>query len=620
MRLRVWQKIAAVVALGAALFFAYVFEESPRGAMATVIGWGLVTAFIYFQLNGLEEILERARDLKHGRVPDRPLPERADEVGDIARALNAHSDNLRATRDRIAELASGKIGAADAESSVRKSGGLAAADVESSGSGELNRAIDKLASHMRKLSVQARVISRDEIDSALLDERLPGELGRALSHLGRHLREFQKRATAISKGDLTQRLAGGGELTTTFNSLVDAVTALIDEITHTSLHISSSSEEILAVLRDQELSASHQASGVEETQRTMETLLSSAKKIAESAQTVFKSAEKTQANNRIVAQRIGELKSHTERIGEILNVIKSIADRSDLLALNASLEGMRAGEAGKGFTLVAAEMRRLAENIKGSVGDIEEMLSDIRESALSSVMATEEGTSLSEKTTDSALKITLITQQQQSGTEQVTQSMEELSTLINQGVAGTQQVTIAASELVRMSGELREHVEGYRVGTRRRAPSRTASTTAHGLPSRNNKSAPRVKPVGRRDDYRTPVNTGESSQEVARGESPTMQLTGLDDDIEKAVLAEFASGDRARSIEDQIDALEAEIDATNHNSRRLASDGEETSPVDDSDDADQANEGNEANEAAGKSSDDSSSDDSDDSKSKHDRD
>jgi methyl-accepting chemotaxis protein len=593
MRLRVWQKIAALVALGAALFFGYIYEDSRQLAMAIVIGWALVTVWIYYQLNGLEEVLERARDLERGHLPDRPLPERADEMGDIARALNRHSENLRATKARIADLASGKLGAADAESDVRRSGGLAAADVDSTGSGELNRELDKLASQMRKLSVQARVISRDEIDSAILDERLPGELGGALSHLVRHLREFQKRATAISRGDLTQRLDGDGQLTTTFNQLVESVTALIDEITQTSLHISSSSEEILAVLRDQELSASHQASGVEETQRTMETLLSSAKKIAESAQTVFKSAEKTQANNRIIAQRIGELKSHTERIGEILNVIKSIADRSDLLALNASLEGMRAGEAGKGFTLVAAEMRRLAENIKGSVGDIEEMLSDIRESALSSVMATEEGTSLSEKTTDSALKITLITQQQQSGTEQVTQSMEELSTLINQGVAGTQQVTIAASELVRMSGDLRDHVERYRVsGTqpRRRAP-RQHHSTAHGIPSRDatsrdatgrdatsrdatsrdSKASPKNS-IQRpnRDDHSTPVQSGEHDRpkhtkpernSPERAESPTMQLTDLDDDIEKAVLAEFASDDRARSIEDQIDALEAEIDA-----------------------------------------------------------
>ncbi len=572
MQLNVWLKISALVSLGAALVFGYLFDENSTAAMMVLVGWVVITGLIYQQLSGLDRLLVRMRDLENGRLPERPLREGDDEIGQIAQSLNRHVEKLRSTQSRISDLADGKIGAVDAESSVRKSGGLAAADVESKGSGEIGRELDRLASHMRRLTVQARVISRDEIDSQLLDERLPGELGGALSSLVRHLREFQGRATAISKGDLTQRLDGKGELTRTFNGLVDSVTALIEEITQTSLHISSSSEEILAVLRDQELSASHQASGVEETQRTMETLLSSAKKIAESAQTVFKSAEKTQANNRIIAQRIGELKSHTERIGEILNVIKSIADRSDLLALNASLEGMRAGEAGKGFTLVAAEMRRLAENIKGSVGDIEEMLSDIRESALSSVMATEEGTSLSEKTTDSALKITLITQQQQSGTEQVTQSMEELSTLINQGVAGTQQVTIAASELVRMSGELQTHVEQYQVGGTRRMR-RKVQSTAHGIPATETSSGRRRGGISRskRDHHATPVQTGEHDR--ARPESPTMQLTELDDEIERAVLEEFATGDRAKSIEDQIDALEAEIDAQDGDD-----DSEETEP------------------------------------------
>ena len=309
---------------------------------------------------------------------------------------------------------------------------------------------------------QARIVARDQLHSPLLDERVPGELGDAFALMVRNLRGLTDRAKQIADGRMTQRLEGEGDLTNAFNLMIERHEVLSKEVVQTALHISSSAEEILSVLREQEFAASHQASSVEETQRTMETLLSSAKRIAESAQTVFKSAERTQANNRTVAERIGELKTHTERIGEILEGIKSIADRSDLLALNASLEGMRAGEAGKGFTLVAAEMRRLAENIKGSVADIKELLSDIRESALSSVMATEEGTNLSERTTESALKITLITQQQQSGTEQVTQSMDELSSLINQGVAGMRQVTTASGELVHMSEDLRVIVEQFR--------------------------------------------------------------------------------------------------------------------------------------------------------------
>lgn len=314
---------------------------------------------------------------------------------------------------------------------------------------------------LRRLTLQTHLIAADRLESPLLDETVPGELGDAYASMVDNLRQLGLRARQIAEGDLSIDHDQEGSLHASFNAMVDGLRGVVSQITQTAVRISTSAEEILAVLHEQELSASHQASGVEETQRTMETLLSSAKKIAESAQTVFKSAERTQANNRIISDRASELKSHSERIAEILESIKEIADRSDLLALNASLEGLRAGEAGKGFTLVANEMRRLAENVKGSVEDVKDLLGNIRQSALSNIMAIEEGSRLSERTTDSALKITLITQQQQSGTEQVTQSMEELSHLINQGLAGTRQVTTAASELAALSDDMRGLVDSF---------------------------------------------------------------------------------------------------------------------------------------------------------------
>ena len=320
----------------------------------------------------------------------------------------------------------------------------------------------ELQNALRRLTLQAHLIASDRLDSPLLDETIPGELGDAFGSMVENLRILGHRAQQIASGDLRSfEQDHEGSLHSSFNAMVEGLRGVVSQITQTAVRISTSAEEILAVLHEQELSASHQASGVEETQRTMETLLSSAKKIAESAQTVFKSAERTQANNRIISDRASELKSHTERIAEILESIKEIADRSDLLALNASLEGLRAGEAGKGFTLVANEVRRLAENIKGSVLDIKDLLGNIRQSALSNIMAIEEGSRLSERTTDSALKITLITQQQQSGTEQVTQSMEELSHLINQGLAGTRQVTTAAGELADLSEDMRGLVQAF---------------------------------------------------------------------------------------------------------------------------------------------------------------
>ena len=102
----------------------------------------------------------------------------------------------------------------------------------------------------------------------------------------------------------------------------------------------------------------------------MQSLLDSAGNIADSARGVFDNAQKTRQTTDGMSGHVQTLFKHTARIAELLEVIRDIADRSDLLALNASLEATRAGDAGRAFALVAAEMRRLAERITASVVDV----------------------------------------------------------------------------------------------------------------------------------------------------------------------------------------------------------------------------------------------------------
>lgn len=465
--MELWKKACALVVLALLpVVVILVWLKAPAASVAIVLAVGaLVIGLMRRLLLPLGEITRAVEGIAVGRLRADDLEIAGnDELGRLAEAAQQISGQMVGLQKHADVLMSGSFGVAAVEQRVVRSGKLSDADVAvPRDAGELERSLVQVTNRMRRLAIQARLVARGELKSPLLKERIGGDLGESFGLVVEEAHTIAERARQIAAGDLSVQVEGGGELNASFQAMVQGLRELVEQIIETALHISSSSEEILFVLRDQELAASHQASGVEETQRTMETLLSSARKIAESTQTVFRSAEKTQANHRVVGDRIGELKAHTGRISEILEVIKAIADRSDLLALNASLEGMRAGEAGKGFTLVASEMRRLAENVKASVGDIKELVSDIRESSLATVVATEDGSRLSEKTTETALKISLITQQQQSGTEQVTQSMDELSHLINQGVAGTRQVTLAASELTRLSQELGQLVQRFRL-------------------------------------------------------------------------------------------------------------------------------------------------------------
>ncbi|HZA14001.1 MAG TPA: methyl-accepting chemotaxis protein, partial [Myxococcaceae bacterium] len=184
-----------------------------------------------------------------------------------------------------------------------------------------------------------------------------------------------------------------------------------------------------------------------------------------------------------VADSIAKLSKRVERIGTVVEVIDEIADRSDLLALNAALEGSRAGDAGKGFSIVAAEMRRLAENVLDSTKEIKNLITEIREAtaaaggaADASKVATEAGEKLGavaaqsvegilagvQETSDAARVINLATQQQRTATEQVVASMAEIEDVTRQTTQASKQSTGAAAELTGLAARLAELIKRFK--------------------------------------------------------------------------------------------------------------------------------------------------------------
>jgi methyl-accepting chemotaxis protein len=239
------------------------------------------------------------------------------------------------------------------------------------------------------------------------------------------------------------------------------------------------SQELADLARSQEAASSLQVSAIEETRGTMEVMLASAQQIAESSSVVLGNAERTVIGNRDVAHRVEELNRHAERVAEILAAIMQVADRTDLLALNAALEGTKAGEAGRGFTLVAAEMRRLAESVMESVGGIRRLMNDMRAASHSAVSAGQEGIALSEETTRSARDIALVTQQQRRATEQVGRSMDNMAATVAQATSSTRQTASTAHDLVKAALRL-DHLVGTSmvVAQARQAPRLPAPAAA----------------------------------------------------------------------------------------------------------------------------------------------
>jgi len=295
-----------------------------------------------------------------------------------------------------------------------------------------------------------------------------------------------------------------GPLLEGFGKVIETLRTFVREINEAALRLSSSANQVLAASTQHETSSTEQAAAIHETTATMEELKHASAQIAENAGAVARVAEETlgaaragrgaigefiQAMQQIrndgvaVADSIAKLSKRVERIGTVVEVIDEIADRSDLLALNAALEGSRAGEAGKGFSIVAAEMRRLAENVLDSTKEIKNLITEIREAtaaaasaADASKVATESGEKLGsvaaqavegilagvQETSDAARVINLATQQQRTATEQVVASMAEIEDVTRQTTQASKQATGAAAELTQLAARLAELIKRFK--------------------------------------------------------------------------------------------------------------------------------------------------------------
>ena len=366
----------------------------------------------------------------------------------------------------------------------------------------------RLTKPMRKMTDNFKSMAAGELTQKAMgissnDE--VGQLAQAYDRLLGQFKELSDHARLISDGDLTKQLEGRGDLADAFRAMAGAITDMIKQFNELSSTIEGRTTDILATAKQQEAGAAQQAATVSEVTATMGELAATARQIAANAESVTSSSEQAaetvsqgrsslsaltesisniQTGNRTINDNIVQLNRHVQQIGGIIEIINDIADRSDLLALNAALEGTKAGEAGKGFLLVAAEMRRLAENVFNSTAEIKQLIGEVTEASNSTVMATESGMKATaegvnranetervfdaivagiEETTRAAKQISVATQQQHTGTDQIVSAMGEVSEVSQQTLDGISHTTRSVSELGNIASQLRQMFEKYRI-------------------------------------------------------------------------------------------------------------------------------------------------------------
>jgi methyl-accepting chemotaxis protein len=261
-------------------------------------------------------------------------------------------------------------------------------------------------------------------------------------------------------------------------------------------HVQSSSSELQAAANQQATGSREQATSMSEITTTITELLATSRQIAESAQRVAQIAEQTAGGARsgrdgvdvaqnamgdirrqvdqIVAYML-ELGNKSQQIGAVLDIVSELAEQTNILAINATIEAAGAGDSGRRFGIVADEIRKLADRVAGSTKEIRGLIDDVRSAVNTTVMATETGSKavdagaqqfarvaedfgriagLVNTTTDAAREIELSTKQQSTAVEQVNIAIASAAQASRETEASAGQTLQTASELAHLSTDL----------------------------------------------------------------------------------------------------------------------------------------------------------------------
>jgi methyl-accepting chemotaxis protein len=318
--------------------------------------------------------------------------------------------------------------------------------------GAMAQAFNEMLATLLQLGQTAKEVAQGNLSLTISAK---GDLADEFSNMLAMLRELSQKAMEISGGNLDLDLTAEGDLADAFRKMIHSQRQMVQQIAETSVQLTVAATNFQKNAELQQSGAVAQSNAVERNRKNMDILLESSRRIAQTAQGVLQNAEKTQNNSRLVAHWIEELSAQTAQIGEILTVINDIADKSDLLALNAALEGIKAGEAGRGFSLVAIQMQRFAENVLTSVRGIKDLTDTITQTTQATVKATDESKRLAADATQSARQISAIIEEQKAGTEQISTAMNDVAQIAHETAEGSKMVVASTRELVHLSDQLR---------------------------------------------------------------------------------------------------------------------------------------------------------------------